>query len=129
MLGNPLIFSVHLHGTLAANASGRFKIPLAATLKEVQGSASNDSSALLDFGTAADPDGILSAVAIGDSEAILTFDNDDWDGDLYTAADPSGGNSENLQYAEDTVFEWMLDYDGASGTAAQNVSLHFIFEA
>ncbi len=123
-MGQLLVFSVHLHGTLAANASGRFKLPCAATLKEVQGSASNDSSALLDFGTAADPDGYLSAVEIGDSEAIATLDNDDWDGALYTDAD----NVENIHLPEDTVMEWLLDYDGASGTAAANVSLHFVFE-
>jgi hypothetical protein len=123
MQGQLFTVSVHLHGTLAANAGGRFKLPVAATLKEVQASASNNSDAILDFGTAADPDGYLSAVTIGDSEAVITYDNDDWDGALYTDTD----NIENIYIAEDTVLEWALDFDGASGTAAQNVSLLFVF--
>jgi hypothetical protein len=123
MQGHLFTFNVHLHGTLAANAGGRFKLPVAATLKEVQASASNDSDATLDFGTAADPDGYLSAVTIGDSEAVSTYDNDDWDGALYTDAD----NIENIHLAEDTVMEWALDFDGSAGTAAQNVSLTFVF--
>jgi hypothetical protein len=123
MQGNLFTFQVHLHGTLAANAQGRFKLPCAATLKEISASASNNSDATLQVGTAADDDGILTATAIGDSEAVVTFDNDDWNGALYTDTD----NINNLHFAEDTVIEWVLDFDGSSGTAGENVSLTFAF--
>jgi hypothetical protein len=123
MQGMLLPFQVHLHGTLAANASGRFKLPVAATLMEISASASNNSDATLQVGTAADDDGLLTATAIGDSEAVVTFDRDDWNGALY----PDVENIDYPRFAEDTVIEWVLDFDGASGTAAQNVSITFVF--
>jgi hypothetical protein len=91
----------------------------------VQASSSANSDATLDFGKAADPNGVLAAVLTGVSEAVVTYERDGFNGDLYTDA----ANIENLFYAEGTVFEWALDHDGDAGTASANVCLLFVFEA
>lgn len=115
MLGHHIVIPVHLHGTLAANASGRFSLPFASTLVAVQGVASNDSSATLLVGTTADDDKYLTAFAIGDSEVPVTKSWDDFVGGMPP------------HVAEGTVVEWLLDFDGDAGTAAQNVTILFVF--
>lgn len=67
MDGMRFTYSVHLHGTLAANARGEFALPCGATLVAVSVGGSNANDGLLDAGTSADRDGILDGVAIGDS--------------------------------------------------------------
>lgn len=120
MQGMRFVVPVHLHGTLSANAQGAFRLPCAATLAEVSACASNDSDATLQLGTSADADGVMTAAAIGDSSTPVTFDADDFDGALADGENP-------LHLADDTIVTWLLDYDGASGTAGQNVDIVFTF--
>jgi hypothetical protein len=120
MQGQVMRHSVHLHGTLAANALGYIYFQSGGTLKAVSGVASNDSAATLKLGTAADDDGIFVAAAIGDSGVPVVWDKGDWGGALNTL-----GADENYYVAPGTTLLWTLDYDGASGTAAQNVTLTF----
>jgi len=121
MIGTRIPITIHLHGTLAANAVGTFRLSCPATLIHVSAVASNNSDATLKIGTSADDDGILVAVAIGDSATPTVFDRGDFDGALIS---PAG---ECYHGAETTVYSWTLDYDGASGTAAQNVEIIFTF--
>jgi hypothetical protein len=120
MQGMRFTIPVHLHGTLSANAQGAFRLPCGATLAEVSACASNDSDATLQVGTSADADGVMTAAAIGDSSTPAVFGADDFDGALADGANP-------LHLADDTVVTWLLDYDGSSGTAGQNVDILFTF--
>ena len=120
MQGMRFTIAVHLHGTLSANAQGAFRLPCAATLAEVSACASNDSDATLQVGTSADADGVMTAVAIGDSSTPVVFDADDFDGALADAENP-------LHLDAGTVVTWLLDFDGAAGTAGQNVDIVFTF--
>jgi hypothetical protein len=130
MQGNRFCIPVHLHGTLAANSIGTFKLPFAATLLEVSATAANDSAATLQLGHNADADGILVAIAIGDSAAPTVFDA----GDFTGSALPTAPTATPLQqvpllmsFAKGDLLTWILDFDGAGGTAAQNVSILFTF--
>lgn len=115
MQGNIFTHSVHLHGTLAANANGRFVLPFDCSLLRVSSVASNDSSATLLVGTTTDDDAYLTAATIGDSEVPVT----------KSRADFVGGEFPHILAG--TVLEWLLDYDGSAGTAAQNVTIVFWF--
>ena len=115
-------FTVHVHlpGTLSANQQGAFQLPCGATLTEVSACGSNVNSATLQVGTSADADGILTAQAIGDSSVPIVWDRGDFNGALV----------ESNQFPaldDDTIVTWVLDFDGASGTAAANVSILFTF--
>ncbi|MDI9549562.1 MAG: hypothetical protein QM346_18365 [Chloroflexota bacterium] len=120
MQGARFTVAVHLGGTLAANQQGVIQLPCAATLIEVSACGSNSNSATLQLGTTTDVDGIMAAAAIGDSSVPAVFAAEDFDGDLADGVNP-------LHLADDTVVAWLLDYDGSSGTAAQNVDILFTF--
>jgi len=112
----------HVPGTLSADLNVRFAVPSACSLAHVSAVASNDSDATLAIGTSADTDGYLTATAIGDSGTPAEFGQADFDGALLSEA----GN-EIPHLASGTVMVLTLDYDGASGTAAQNVTLVLTF--
>lgn len=117
MQGNKFTVSIHLHGTLAANAQGKFLMPCQATLIEVSAAALNDSDATLKVGTSADDDGYCQNQVIGDTGAPLALTQN---GALISA-------SGKTNVPDDTIIHWTLDYDGSSGTAGQNVSILFTF--
>lgn len=120
MQGTRFTVAVHVGGTLAANQQGVIQLPCVATLAEVSACGSNSNSATLQLGTSADADGIMTAAAIGDSSTPAVFDAGDFDGALADGVNP-------LHLADDTVIAWLLDYDGASGTAAQDLDILFTF--
>ena len=120
MDGMRFTVAIHLHGTLAANATGVFQLPCPASLVEVSAVATNDSDATLQIGTSADADGIVTAAVIGDSSTPVVFVPASFDGDL---ADQKSA----VHLADNTIVAWVLDYDGAGGTAAQNVTILFTF--
>lgn len=123
MQGMLFTIAVHLHGTLAANATGNFKLPKAATLIAVSASASNAASSTLEVGTSADRDGILDAVAVGQSNVPTEWNaqHASWAGALVTAGQTG------YTFAKGDILAWDLDFDGAAGTAGQNVALLFTF--
>ncbi|MCZ7568966.1 MAG: hypothetical protein M5U01_10320 [Ardenticatenaceae bacterium] len=124
MTGMRFTVAVHLHGTLAANAQGAFQLPCPATLLEVSAVASNDSAATLQLGTSADADGLMTAKAIGDSSTPVVFTRGR-SGNYF-----DGALVDENQYPaldDDTIVTWVLDYDGAGGTAAQHVDILFTF--
>ena len=121
MDGMRFVWNVHLHGTLSANAAMRFKMPCDATLVHAQGVAGNDSDATLKIGSSADDDGYLAAMTIGDSGTPTVWDRGDFDGTL------NSDTAECPHIAKDTILLLTLDYDGASGTAAQNVDIALTF--
>jgi hypothetical protein len=88
-----------------------WKAPFRCSLVEVSAVSSNSSSATLKVGTSADDDSALTATAIGASGSPAVFDLDNFVGAAYP------------QFEAGTTLVFTLDYDGASGTAAQNVNL------
>jgi hypothetical protein len=115
---------VYIHGTLSSNAPGFFQLPCAATLVEVSATASNANDATLIVGTKAptdDDNGLITALAIGDSGVPVVWDG----GDFTGALNANGDRYPHL--ADNTVISWTLDYDGNAGDAAANVSILFTF--
>jgi hypothetical protein len=120
MQGMRFTYSVHLHGTLAANARGEMKMPCDASLVAVSTSNSAASNAFLEVGTSADRDGIIDDTNIGNSGTATLIEPAGFSGVLASAGNP-------YHLDKGTIFTWDLDFDGSSGTAAANVSLVFIF--
>jgi hypothetical protein len=120
MQGQRFAVTVNLHGTLAANARGEFKVPYACSLEGISLSNSANSDMTLDVGTGANRDGILDGKTGGDSGTPGYFDSADWNGaDIAVGALP--------HFAKEDIVAWDLDFDGAAGTAAANVTLIFYF--
>jgi hypothetical protein len=114
--------SYHIPGTLSANISIKFTSPCDCTLLHVSAVASNDSDATLKIGDSSDDDEYLVAAVIGDSGTPVEFDGDNF-------VDTSG-NAHTRYYpriADGTIVVLTLDYDGSSGTAAQNVTIVLTF--
>lgn len=89
-------------GTLAANQIATDEFPFQVTYLKTKAVAQNDSSATLALSGGV----TVSATAIGDS------------GDPATITP-----SDDTRVAANTAITFTLDYDGASGTAAQNVNI------
>jgi len=106
-----ITFLLHFGGTLAANQTICWTMPCAATLLEVSASGSNTNDATLKVGTTSDDDAYLVAFAIGDGNVPV----------VKAGADQVDGQA--MQIANNTVMLLTLDYDGASGTAAANVTI------
>ena len=114
--------SYHVPGTLGANLNIRFTVPFDCQLIHVSAVASNASSATLILGDSADDNEYLTASDVGDSNVPAEFDGDDF-------VDADGVSHERYypHIADGTVVVATLDYDGSSGTAAQNFTLVLTF--
>ena len=116
MQGNKIVKTFHFTGTLAADVNIRFTVESTMHLIHTSSVASNDSDATLAIGISTDTDSILTAATIGDSNTPVE----------KTPSDFSTVNATGLLNDGD-IFVATLDYDGASGTAAQDVTLVFTF--
>lgn len=98
--------SYYLSGTLAANHTILHQFPHPVTFVWAEAGASNDSSATLALSGASTLS--IAAQAIGDSGAMTKIvpASTDVDGEIA-----------------DSLITVTLDYDGASGTAAENVNI------
>jgi len=110
----------HITGTLSANANIRFAVPFDCQLIHVSAVASNNSDATLTIGTSADTDGYITAFAIGDS-------NTPAEKEALTDFNGALAGSQYPHIADGTIVVLTLDYDGSSGTAAQNVTIVLTF--
>lgn len=124
MTGLFTYITVHLAGTLAANQQGAFVVPhQGATLLSVSATGSNANNAKLRVGiggASADDDAFMTDKDIGDSSAFLTYGPKEFDG---VKADVLKISAPHLNKGD--VVTWLLDFDGAAGTAAQNVDIQF----
>jgi len=112
----------HIPGTLGADLDIRFTVPSDCSLVHVSAVASNDSDALITVGDSADPDEYVTSAVIGDSGVPAEFDYDDFvdaDGNTHTRYYP--------HIVDGTIVAIALDYDGAAGTAAQDVTIVLTF--
>jgi len=107
--------SYHIPGTLTANITPRFTAPVNCTLLHASVVASNDSDATLKIGNSADDDAYLAATVVGDSGVPMVYSRQDFVGEQYP----------RITAGEVVVIT--LDFDGSSGTAAQNVTLVLTF--
>ncbi len=122
-MGDIFTVAFNYHGTLSADCQGQFHLYQPATLIHVSFCASNASDATLDVGDAGDADGIIDGGACGDSGTPAEFGPAEFNGALCDQV--SGYNFPS----DDEIVKFSIDYDGASGTAAQNVTLVFTFLA
>jgi hypothetical protein len=106
-----VLFPDYFDGTLAANVVRYVEFPVPAEFKWAKAWASNDSSATLTLAGATATS--IAAQTIGDS------------GDPKTITPAS---TDVTRIAKDEKVTITLDYDGASGTAAENVHVLMCFE-
>ena len=110
----------HIPGTLAADAAIKWVAPFNCQLVHVQAVATNDSDATLTVGTSVDADGYLAEFTIGDSSVPTEKEGRaNFDGAL--------ADSQYPHITDGTIIVLTLDYDGDSGTAAQNVTIVLTF--
>ena len=106
--------SYHLPGTLPANIHIRFTAFTNLSLIHVSAVASNDSDATLKIGTSTDDDEFLAETTIGDSGVPSEFD---W-GDFV---------DQYPRIEDGDIVVLTIDYDGDTGTAADDLSLVLTF--
>lgn len=112
----------HIPGSLAADVAMSYTAPFDCTLLHASACASNDSDATITLGDSSDADEYLTASTIGDSGTPVEFDGAD-----FVDTD---GNTHKRYYpriAKDTVVKIGVDFDGASGTAADDFTLILTF--
>ena len=113
-MNRTILHSYHLPGTLTANLDIRFTAHTNMSLLHVSAVASNDSDATLKIGTSADDDEFLAETTIGDSGTPSEFD---W-GDFI---------DQHPRIEDGDVVVVTVDYDGATGTAAADLTLVLTF--
>ena len=116
MQGTQLIHAFHVPGTLSAGLNIRFTAYRIMTLQHLSAVASNDSDATLAVGISSDTDAILAAAAIGDSAVPVEKTAANW-----ASTNPTGHINDG------DVVVLTLDHDGASGTAAADVTIVLTF--
>lgn len=99
-------------GTLSANCEFIATMPSDCTIRHMSMVATNASSGRIMMGTADDADEFLQYTDIGDSDTPVELDE---------ATDFRYDTFPRLEKGD--VLKILLDYDGASGTAAQNVTI------
>jgi len=115
--------TIHVPGSLAADMAVYWTVPSDCTLQHVSAVSSNDSDATLALGTSADTDGFLAACVIGDSGTPVEKAVSDFDGALLSDA-----GSEPPRLEDGDIFAVVVDFDGASGTAADDFTLVLTFQ-
>ena len=106
----------HVPGTLAANLAIVWTAPFACQLIHISVCGSNANDGLFTCGTVADPNGYVTSIAIGDSLAPVEIEGiSGFDGVL--------AGSQYPHIADGDVLEFVLDYDGAAGTATDDFTL------
>jgi hypothetical protein len=113
MQGTQIAFAFHVPGTLSANLSIKFKVYRDLILQHVSAVASNDSDATLAIAAgSAGTTALLAAAVIGDSGTPVEKTVSNW-----ATTNPTG------RLADGDIVALTLDYDGAGGTAANDVTI------
>jgi hypothetical protein len=101
--------TIALPGTITADATFFFEAPCDLSLRAVSAGANNASTAQVNVGTAADPDGYLDAKDLGDSDNPSIFDLDDFNGALVT-----NQGDDYPHISKGTAIAVNLDVDGST---------------
>ena len=112
----------HITGALTDNAVITWTAPCDCQLVHVSACASNDSDATLTVGDSADPDEYLTSSVVGDSGTPAEYDGDDF---VDTVGDTHGKYWPRI--SDGTVVIVTVDYDGAEGTAAEDLTVVLTF--
>ena len=112
MQGSRIVVPFHIPGTLAANLTILFQAVKDMTLVAVQSVNTANSSATFTLGTSATADAYLTTQDVGDSSTPAV---------VQSKASFVGGQFPHI--AAGTIIALAVDFDGASGTAAANLTL------
>jgi hypothetical protein len=115
MQGTLFTQAFHIPGTLSANLNIRWTVPKDCQLIHVSASNSAATNGTFILGTSTDDNAYLETADIGDSNVPNEFDLDDFVNDAFP------------HILDGTIFVITVDYDGASGTAAANLTLVLTF--
>ena len=112
----------HIPGTLSANITIIFEVSAPCSLTHISAVSTAASDTLLIVGTSVDTNGFLESTVIGVSSTPKEFKLADFDGALLTDV-----GKEYPRLAKGDIFVATIDYDGAAGTAADDLTLVFEF--
>jgi hypothetical protein len=115
MQGNHFTHAIHITGTLAANVLPVFTVPADCQLEHVSASGSNANNAQIKIGTTSDDDAYMALKDVGDSDVPAE----------YSRADFIGAEFPHI--IDGTVVKITVDFDGAAGTAVQNLTVTLTF--
>ncbi|MDX1664841.1 MAG: hypothetical protein R3272_13700 [Candidatus Promineifilaceae bacterium] len=118
MIGKHFGRTIHVPGALTANLDIRISVPVDCRLHRVSAVASNASSATVDVGLSDDTDEILAARDAGDSGTPAVYGLAD-----FASTNPTG------RLLQGEILVVTVDFDGAAGTAAQNLTVDLDFIA
>lgn len=114
MIGKHFGRTIHVPGALSANLAITIAVPVDCRLRRVSAVGSNANDATLQIGVGDDADNILAAAAIGDSHAPVVFDS-------WAASNETG------RLLQGEALKLVVDFDGAAGTAAADLTLDLDF--
>jgi len=117
MDGMRFIANFHVHGTLAADAVMRYKLPCNATLVQIDTNGTANVTSSLIVGTASDDDGYVQAFRPGYNATNVMIDRGDFNGAL------NSNTAECPHIAKDTVL--LLTYTHASASDV-DIALTFL---
>lgn len=110
--GGRLDWNFSFPGSLSQNVNMRWTVPSDCRILHISAVSSNNSDATFTFGISTDPDSILNSSAVGDSGVPAVYNSGDWAG-----TNPTG----DLTAGQVAVLT--VDYDGAAGTAAADLTV------
>lgn len=116
MIGRHFGRTIHVPGALSADLAITINVPVDCRLNRVSAVGSNSHDATLEIGVDDDADNIMAADDIGDSDTPATFDRDDW---------ASANETGRLEKGD--LLKLVVDYDGSSGTAIQDLTIDLDF--
>lgn len=118
MDGMRFTYTLHFHGTMAADGKSYFKLPCSASLVHVSWGNDTNSTAGLTLGTSGDVDGVIVNGACGASDVPAVFEAAQFDGALCDQVAPP-------HFAKNTIMVAAIDHDDT--TAAINATLVLTF--
>ena len=107
--------SYHVPGTLAANVTITFKAPFDCQLIHVSANGSNTNNAIIDIGYIGALEAYLANGNVGDGDSPAEFARADFVGTQFP------------HIADGTLVNVGVDFDGAGGTAVQNLTVVLTF--
>ena len=112
MQGNRNVLCFHVPGTLTANLDIRWKAAFDGRVKHVSAVTSNDSDATITLGVSTDTDEILASTTIGDSQVPVEKTAANW-----------ASTNETGEFVKGETLVLTVDYDGATGTAGDDLTV------
>jgi len=116
MIGNSVVHSFHVPGTMAANLTIKFKTPEDMTLEHVSSVVTTNGSSTIKIGNSDNDDAYVEEIACGVSGTPAEITRTGFVGDQYP------------HISKGTIVIVTIDYDGAAGTAGANLTVVLTFK-